>query len=135
MRDRVGPGVADITYRYTHADGINRGIACQGACDNGDIKRSSISGPDILKKVAGTDATNGFKKAGHSPKAMGLRDGLYIGELKRNLKSELAKVLRPGQELEDAAMLRMCLDEHILADTMLKDDLTGAKDQLTEKLF
>eukprot|EP01047_Picozoa_sp_COSAG01_P027766 COSAG01_NODE_1843_length_9071_cov_527.289122_1_plen_296_part_10 len=55
------------------------------------------SGPDILKKVAGTDATNGFKKAGHSPKAMGLRDGLYIGELKRNLKSELAKVLRSSE--------------------------------------
>ena len=31
-------------------------------------------------------------KAKHSPKAMGIRDGLCIGTLQRNLKSELAKV-------------------------------------------
>jgi len=50
-------------------------------------------GPAIIIKNAGTDATTGFAKAKHSPKAMGTRDGLLIGPLKRNLKSELAKVL------------------------------------------
>jgi isopentenyl diphosphate isomerase/L-lactate dehydrogenase-like FMN-dependent dehydrogenase/cytochrome b561 len=50
-------------------------------------------GPAIIIKNAGTDATTGFMKAKHSPKAMGLRDTLKIGPLKRNLKSELNKVL------------------------------------------
>ena len=50
------------------------------------------TGPDIIIKNAGTDATQGFMKAKHSPKAMGIRDGLCIGTLQRNLKSELAKV-------------------------------------------
>jgi isopentenyl diphosphate isomerase/L-lactate dehydrogenase-like FMN-dependent dehydrogenase/predicted heme/steroid binding protein len=50
------------------------------------------TGPDIIIKNAGTDATQGFMKAKHSPKAMGIRDGLLIGTLQRNLKSELAKV-------------------------------------------
>ena len=50
------------------------------------------AGPAIIIKNAGTDATQGFMKAKHSPKAMGIRDGLCIGNLQRNLKSELAKV-------------------------------------------
>jgi cytochrome b involved in lipid metabolism len=32
-------------------------------------------GPAIILKNAGTDATMGFVKAKHSPKAMALRDG------------------------------------------------------------
>ena len=50
------------------------------------------AGPAIIIKNAGTDATQGFMKAKHSPKAMDIRDGLCIGNLQRNLKSELAKV-------------------------------------------
>ena len=68
-------------------------------------KHPGASGPDIIKKNAGTDATQGFKKAGHSPKAMGIQDGLYVGELKRNLKSELAKILNCDDMQERATQL------------------------------
>ena len=51
-----------------------------------------FGGPAIIVKNAGMDATQGFRKAKHSPKAMDIQKGLLIGELERNVKSELAKV-------------------------------------------
>ena len=50
------------------------------------------TGPDIIIKNAGQDATSGFMKAKHSPKAHDLRDGLAIGNLQRNIKSEMMKI-------------------------------------------
>ena len=50
------------------------------------------AGPAIILKNAGMDATSGFMKAKHSPKAHDLRDGLAIGNLQRNIKSEMMKI-------------------------------------------
>jgi isopentenyl diphosphate isomerase/L-lactate dehydrogenase-like FMN-dependent dehydrogenase len=52
-----------------------------------------FGGPSIIIKNAGADATQGFRKAKHSPKAQEIQGGLLIGELERNVKSELAKVM------------------------------------------
>ena len=37
------------------------------------------------------DATGGFRKAKHSPKANGVKDSLFIGNLEFNVKTELAR--------------------------------------------
>ena len=52
-----------------------------------------FGGPGIILKNAGMDATSGFRKAKHSPKAMGIKDGLEIGSLEFNVQSELAKMM------------------------------------------
>jgi len=52
-----------------------------------------FGGPAIIVKNAGADATKGFRDAKHSPKAMDVQKGLLIGELERNIDTELAKVM------------------------------------------
>lgn len=52
-----------------------------------------FGGPGIILKNAGEDATAGFRKAKHSPKAVKIQEGLYIGELERNIKTELARMM------------------------------------------
>jgi len=52
-----------------------------------------FGGPGIIIKNAGADATGGFRKAKHSPKANGVKDGLFIGNLEFNVKTELAKMM------------------------------------------
>jgi isopentenyl diphosphate isomerase/L-lactate dehydrogenase-like FMN-dependent dehydrogenase len=54
------------------------------------LNHPGFGGPGIILKNAGQDATHGFKHAKHSPKAHGVRDALKIGEVVRNIKTELA---------------------------------------------
>ena len=56
------------------------------------LNHPGFGGPGIILKNAGKDATHGFQHAKHSPKAVGIRDELKIGEVVRNIKSELAAV-------------------------------------------
>lgn len=45
------------------------------------LNHPGFGGPGIILKNAGGDATHGFKHAKHSPKAVGIRDALKIGEV------------------------------------------------------
>lgn len=50
------------------------------------------AGPGVIIKNAGQDSSAPFRHAKHSPKAMELRDKFKVGELERNLKTELARI-------------------------------------------
>ena len=69
-----------------------------------------FGGPAIIVKNAGMDASAGFRKAKHSPKAKEIQGGLLIGELERNVKSELAKVImkKVNETSDTRVMCQVC---------------------------
>ena len=82
-------------------------------------------GPAILIRNAGTDATAGFLKAKHSPKAKGIRDTLLIGPLEYNIKSELARIFNCDDMQKRA--------EQILTEGALAYYDAGAEDLTSRK--
>jgi len=86
------------------------------------------AGPPVIQKNAGTDASKGFRDAKHSPKAQEIRDRYLIGELERNLKMELAKVLNVDdmQERAKAALNSGALAYYDAG----AEDLTSCKEAL-----
>ena len=88
-------------------------------------KHPGATGPETIIKVAGSDATTGFLKAGHSPKAMGIREGLCIGNLEYNLQSELARIFNCDDMQKKA--------EKILTEGALAYYDAGAEDLTSRK--